>query len=183
MSLGELREAAIIATVIDRVSAVREFCGETFIQKSTFFLKELFGIPFEAKFRLYYFGPFSFDLREQLQSLEAYDIVKVRPHQWGANYVTGERYETLQHQFPKTLAQYERGIDFVVQELAPLGVKDLEPLATALFLTREKPSASIENRAQELHTIKPHVDLEQARKSVKRIDAWMESVAASSATS
>jgi hypothetical protein len=35
MSLGELREAAVIATIIDRVSEASRFCGETVLQKST----------------------------------------------------------------------------------------------------------------------------------------------------
>jgi hypothetical protein len=38
MSLGELREAAIIAAIIDRVGKSGRFCGETMVQKSVFFL-------------------------------------------------------------------------------------------------------------------------------------------------
>lgn len=64
MSLGELREAAVIATLIDRVARMGRFCGETLVQKSVFFLKELFHVPVSAAFQLYYYGPFSFDLRE-----------------------------------------------------------------------------------------------------------------------
>jgi len=105
MSLGELREAAIIATIIDRVSGASRFCGETFLQKSAFFLKELFGVPLTPKFRLYHYGPFSFDLRDQLRSMEADDVVRIRPHEFGATYVAGDRYSMLQRQFPKTLAE------------------------------------------------------------------------------
>jgi uncharacterized protein YwgA len=174
MSLGELREAAVIATIIDRVSAASRFCGETFLQKSAFFLKELFGIPLTPKFRLYHYGPFSFDLRDQLRSMEADDVVRIRPHEFGATYVVGDRYSMLQRQFPKTLLEYEKQIDFVIRELSPKGVKDLEALATALYVVKARPGTSADVRAKELHTIKPHVDMERARASVAKVDEWME---------
>ena len=176
MSLGELREAAIIAAIIDRVSAANRFCGETFLQKSAFFLKELFGIPLSAKFRLYHYGPFSFDLRDQLRSMEADDVVRIRPHEFGATYVAGDRYAMLQRQFPKSLANYEAQIDFVVRELSSKGVKDLEALATALYVTKASPDADVDVRAIELHAIKPHVDMERARTSVAKVDEWIAAV-------
>jgi uncharacterized protein YwgA len=178
MSLGELREAAIIATLIDRVAATGRFCGETLVQKSVFFLKELFHVPLSAGFQLYYYGPFSFELRDQLQGMQADDFVKVKPHQYGAMFVASERYVLLQRQFPKTIEKYGREIQFVTEQLATRGVGQLEPLATALFLTREHPEASVEDRARELNVIKPHVDLPLAIQSVKQIDTWIEQYAA-----
>ena len=179
MSLGELREAAIIATIIDRVSGASRFCGETFLQKSAFFLKELFSVPLTPKFRLYHYGPFSFDLRDQLRGMEADDVVRIRPHEFGATYVVGDRYSMLQRLFPKTLAEYEKQIDFVVRELSTKGVKDLEALATALYVAKAHPGASVDLRAKELHTIKPHVDMERARASVAKVDEWFEMAGAS----
>jgi uncharacterized protein YwgA len=174
MSLGELREAAVVATLIDRVAATGRFCGETLIQKSVFFLKELFRVPVADAFRLYYYGPFSFELRDRLQGMQADDFVKVKPHQYGATFVTSERYVLLQRQFPKTIDKYAPEIEFVVEELATRGVGQLEPLATALFLTRKNPGASVDDRARELNTVKPHVDIPAAIQSVKQIDAWIE---------
>ncbi|HEX6096291.1 MAG TPA: hypothetical protein VF432_08210 [Thermoanaerobaculia bacterium] len=174
MSLGELREAAVIATIVDRVSGAGRFCGETFLQKSAFFLKELFGVPLTPTYRLYHYGPFSFDLRDQLRSMEADDVVRIRPHEFGATYVVGDRYSMLQRQFPKTLAEYEQQIDFVVRELSPKGVKDLEALATALYVAKVHAGASADVRAKELHTIKPHVDMDRARASVAKVDEWFE---------
>lgn len=61
----------------------------------------------------------------------------------------------------------------MVQQLATRGVGQLEPLATALFLTRQHPSGSVEDRASELHAVKPHVDLPVAIQSVRQIDEWI----------
>jgi hypothetical protein len=177
MSLGELREAAIIATIIDRVARADRFCGETFLQKSVFFLKELFGLPLAPQFHLYHYGPFSFDLRDQLRSMEADDVVRIRPHEFGATYVVGDRYSMLQRQFPKTLVQYAAQIDFIVRELSSKGVKDLEALATALYVTKTHTGATVDARATELHAIKPHVDMSRARASVTKVDEWIVAVA------
>lgn len=182
MSMEELREAAIIATVVDRASQAGRFCGETFIQKSAFFLKELFGVPLRSTFRLYYYGPFSFDLRDQLRSMEADDVVRVSAHQWGATFVPGARCGMLQRQFPQSLRRYADGIEFVVRELAPLGVKELEPLATALFITRENPASPVNKRADKLTAVKPHIDINTARASVERIDRWVQQYSPVAAT-
>lgn len=174
MSLNELEEATVIATLIDRVAATGRFCGETLIQKSVFFLKELFSVPVSDRFRLYYYrGPFSFELSDRLQGMQADDFVKVKPHQYGATFVPSERYALLQRQFPKTIEKHERAIGFVVQELATRGVGQLEPLATVLFLTHQHPAESVEERAHELHAVKPHVDLPVAIQSVRQIDEWI----------
>ena len=98
----------------------------------------------------------------------------IRPHELGATYVVGDRYSMLQRQFPKTLAEYEQQIDFVVRELSPKGVKDLEALATALYVAKVHAGASADVRAKELHTIKPHVDMDRARASVAKVDEWFE---------
>lgn len=173
MSLGELREAAIVATIVDRVAKLQRFCGETFLQKSAFFLKELFGLPLSAQFRLYHFGPFSFDFRDQLYGMEADDFVKIRPHEYGATYVPGERFALLQSHFVDAISENELQIEFAVRELSKLNVKDLEALATALYVTKRQPGQSVEVRAQELHEIKKHVEMAKARKSIEQVDAWM----------
>jgi hypothetical protein len=68
-------------------------------------------------------------------------------------------------------------MQFIVEQLATRGVGQLEPLATALFVTREHPAASVEDRARELNAVKPHVDLPVAIQSVKQIDGWIEQYA------
>lgn len=173
MSTDDLREAAILSRLIARVREQKAFCGETLLQKSAYFLKELFGAPITAPFRIYYYGPFSFDLRERLTSMEAIDVIRTEPHEWGATYKTGDRYPMLEKQFARTLEKFTPAIDWVVREFSPLTVKQLEPLATALFLTRDNHGANVDSRAEELHRIKPHVSIDEAKRAVTKVDAWI----------
>ncbi len=173
MTVDELRDSAILGRVVERVEVTNRFCGETLLQKSAYFLKEMFGAPISAPFRIYYYGPFSFDLRDTLVTMEALDIVQTAPHEWGATYKIGKRYEQVEQQFHRTLERLEPGIEWVLRELAPLGVKDLEPLATALFLRRENDKASLDDLAERLHQIKPHVSVDAARRAIGKVERWM----------
>jgi hypothetical protein len=71
------------------------------------------------------------------------------------------------------MQRLEPVIDWVMRELAPLGVKELEPLATALFLKREQPGANDETLATRLHEIKPHVSVHAARVALQKVGGWM----------
>lgn len=173
MTVDELRDAAILGRIVERVEATRHFCGETLLQKSAYFLKELFGAPISAPFRIYYYGPFSFDLRDTLGTMEALDIVQTAPHEWGATYRIGKRYHQVEERFRRTLERVEPHIDWVQRELVPLGVKELEPLATALFLRRERPDAAVDELAARLHEIKPHVSVEAARTAIRKVERWI----------
>jgi hypothetical protein len=60
-----------------------------------------------------------------------------------------------------------------MREFAPLGVKELEPLATALFLKREQPHANDETLTIRLREIKPHVSVDAARVALQKVGGWM----------
>lgn len=173
MSLDDLREAAVLARVVERVNQKKSFCGETLLQKSAYFLKELRNVPLSTPFRIYYYGPFSFELRDRLTWMEAMDIVRIEPHEWGGTYNVGNRYRQIEHRYPKTLKRYDADIDWVVGHLAPLTVKQLEPLATALFLKREQPAANDARLAERLHDIKPHVTVDEAKVALKKVEGWI----------
>ncbi|HUF10166.1 MAG TPA: hypothetical protein VMO47_12640 [Rhodothermales bacterium] len=176
MTANQLRDAAIIGAVVQKVGQKKLFCGETFLQKSAFFMKELFGVPLESSFRLYYYGPFSFDLRSQLMAMRGDRFVSLVPHERGAHFASGEQYANLASRFPKTLEKYAPAIEFAATELAGKGVKQLEPLATALYLRRENADRDTEELASRLVEIKPHVEMPAARTALKTVDEWIERV-------
>jgi uncharacterized protein YwgA len=173
MSGAELREAAILGALVERVQAKGLFCGETLLQKSAFFFKEVFSVDLDLNFQIYYYGPFSFELRKKLSSMQADDIVRLVPHQLGASYEVGPRFDRLREKFPKTLAKAEKAISFATEELAPLTVKKLEALATALLVTRQNKEANLEKRIKLLGALKPHIDTPEATRSIEQIDEWI----------
>lgn len=174
MTSDEMRDAAILGRIVERVGEKNQFCGETLLQKSAYFLKEMFGAPVSVPFRIYYYGPFSFDLRHTLTTMESVGIVQTVAHEWGASYRVGRNYPQVAARYPKTLKEAEPAIDWVIRELSPLGVKELEPLATALYLRRESPEASDETLAKRLNEIKPHVSVSTAFAALQKVQRWMD---------
>lgn len=176
MSSEHYRQAAILAAFVEKMRSVGKDCGETLMQKAAYVMKELFGIPLDDEFRIHYYGPFSFELRDRLASMEADDIVRVRPRDMGVTYEIGERFSQLRTRFAADIKGASRAIEFTADRLGSLGVKKLEPLTTALYVTREMPDASTLERASRLREIKQHIDGAEAIRAVETIDRWKSEV-------
>lgn len=96
----------------------------------------------------------------------------------GVTYDVGDRFAQLRERFPKTIATHAHAIQFAPRELGSLGVKQLEPLATALFVTRQHPGLSAPKRSAKLLEIKPHVTQAEATAALETIDSWISESAA-----
>jgi uncharacterized protein YwgA len=177
--MNRLQRAAVLVRLVDRLREQGSWCGETHIQKATYFLQELLDTPTELEFILYKHGPFSFDLRDELTSLRADGILELEPQAppYGPKFTTTRTGEEFLGRSPKTLAQYESAIDFVARSLGGKDVAELEKLATALYVTREG-SSSVSERAQMLHELKPHVPLGSAQNAILELDRLAEEAGA-----
>lgn len=178
MSTEYLKQAAILGTFVETVRKTGQSCGETLLQKAAYVMQALFNVPLSDEFRIHYYGPFSFQLRDRLASMEADDIVRVSPRELGVTYDTGDRFAQLRERFPKTIETYLPAIEFVASRLGTLGVKQLEPLATALFITRQHPGLAAADRVSQLLEIKPHVRPADAASAIQTVDQWITEAAA-----
>jgi uncharacterized protein YwgA len=179
MSTEHYRQAAILAAFVANVRDAGKDCGETLMQKAAYVMKELFGVPLRDEFRIHYYGPFSFELRDRLSSMEADDIVRVRPREVGVTYEIGDRFGQLRTRFAADIQAASRAIEFTAERLGSLGVKKLEPLTTALYVRRQMPHASTQERANRLREIKQHITEPDAVRAVETIDHWQNEVAQS----
>jgi len=170
--MNRLRQAAILLDLSERLRKRGSWCGETHIQKATYFLQELLNAPIGFNFILYKHGPFSFDLRDMLTAMRADGLLELVPQDpYGPSFVPTNQGLKLRKLYPKTLGKFKRKIEFVSDTLADKNVSELEKLATALFVALEEPSgSSVERRAQLISELKPHVDLADAERAVKLVD-------------
>jgi len=175
MSLTDVQRSALIATLVKEYRTRNLFCGETHVQKSVYFMQELFGVPLGFEFLLYKYGPFSFELQGHVASMRADDMLTVRALEYATTFEPGEQVSYLEKNLPRTIASHKEAINFVVKNLGPRGVKQLEPLATALYFTRQADD-SVDVRASKIREVKPHISLQEARESVEQIDRWREQV-------
>jgi hypothetical protein len=161
-----------LAVLLDLVVELRNhgsWTGETHVHKATYLLQELLGMPTGFKFVLYKHGPFSFDLRESLEQMEAGRLIELQeqPYPYGPKIAEG----ALAPRFracTQTAQQGKQGVAFISKELGNAGVAELERIATALFVTLDSEIAP-EKRVQRLVQLKPHVQLEEAKEAFKRL--------------
>lgn len=167
------REGAIIVSLIDALNDRGSFCGETHVQKGAFLLKELTGAPIDSLFTLYLQDLYSFQIHKLLNELRAEELVSIEPRRMGASWRPGERYHLLKRSYRLTIESARRQVDFVADRIARLETADLEPLATALYVSREKPSAAVEARVGSLREIKRSITETAAHTAVETVDTWL----------
>lgn len=171
--MDSLKRTAIILELIERMKERGSWCGETHIQKCSYFLQEMMAVPMGFDFILYKHGPFSFDLRDELMAMRADNLLElhVGPYPYGPSLLPGAAAEVIMKSYSKTREKYKRQIDFVVKTFAPKGVAELERLATAFYITREQgEEQSVERRAEYIHHLKPHISLEEKIiENIKRV--------------
>ena len=178
--MERLKRAVILTRLVQKLRENGSWCGETHVQKAVFFLQELTEAPFGFSFILYKHGPFSFDLRDELTALRADGLLMLEPQAppYGPRLAATEAATRLQQQFPKTLKSCEKALDFVAQEIGDKAVTQLEQIATALFVTRRKPRATIEERLEVLARLKPHIARPEAQNALRKAEALIERVRA-----
>jgi uncharacterized protein YwgA len=149
------------------------WCGETHVQKATYFLQEVLGVETGFEYILYKHGPYSFDLAEELTSLRADYLMEFnhRSPGYGPSLVPTQTSAELRSRFPKTIASHTPQIKFIAKKFGSKGVTELEKLATALWVTRELGSdADDDDRAERINALKPHVSVADALDAVHEFD-------------
>ena len=154
------QKAAVLLNLANALKEKGSWCGETHIQKATFFLQSMLRDDLGYEFILYKHGPYSFNLKDDLSSFLADDIFsyEIKNANYGPSIVAGRRSRLVHEQYPKTSKRFAEQIDYVAGSLSDKNVKELEKLATALFVTMESTTNyGFEKRADRLHELKPHV--------------------------
>lgn len=171
--MKDARRATLIAALVDDLRTAGGWAGETHLQKTVYFLQELLEVPMGFSFQLYKYGPFSFELSEQLGDMRGLGQLRLEPQRppYGPKFAIAEGASQLETRFPKTRSTYRPQLDFVVEQLSDAGVGKLERLATALLVESELPEADLEERVEALRAYKPHINAGQAREAFAAVDA------------
>jgi uncharacterized protein YwgA len=171
MILSRMQRAALLLTLLDQLKGKGSWCGETHLQKATFFLQELGGVPLGFDFVLYKHGPYSFDLNDEITALRADMLLTVEPREpYGPSLYTSDGGRSLRARYQQTLGRYATAIKFVADHLGSSNVSELEKLGTALYVVKQIPSADQDTRSKKLREFKPHVRSEEAIKAVQDVD-------------
>ncbi|MGC2661504.1 MAG: hypothetical protein WA324_26420 [Bryobacteraceae bacterium] len=168
------KQATVVLRLAEALKARGSWAGETHVQKAVYFLQELLGVPTGFEFILYKHGPFSFDLRATLTFMEAEDLIAWQPRNpYGPTLVKGADASYLDQKFGDIANRYQEQINFVAERLADKSVRELEKLATALYVTKDQNIEGI-SRSRQIVALKPHIPIAEANAAVQLIDELMQ---------
>ena len=171
---AEQRQVLLLA-LLDTMAERGSWCGETHLQKSTFFLQEGLGVPLNFSFILYRHGPFSFELRDELAEMHTRLLLDVeRRDPYGPSLKVSSSGETYKAHFSRTTQRFEESVGFIAERLANKGVAELERLGTALYVLREEPGRSHDTNVKRLTELKPHVREDLAARAVTEVEELLE---------
>lgn len=167
--MERLQKASILVELIRQLHENQSWCGETHIQKTTYFLQKIAKVPLGFEFILYKHGPFSFDLSDEINSLRADGILALvpQPYPFGPKIVISQLGEKLFNLFPKTIKKYETSICTIAKKFGKMSVSELERYATAFYVIEEKGEKEDVSRLASMITdLKPHIKIEDACSAV-----------------
>jgi len=170
--MERLHREAVLLQFIEELKKHGSWCGETNIQKATYFLEELLGVPLGYDFILYKHGPYSFDLSDDLSDMRGKLFLQVLPQPpYGPRLLPGENGRALLQFFGKAAKAYSSQLVFVAQNIGKKRVVELERLGTAFYVTTKGHDKPAESRAKSVSALKPHIALREARQAVAEVDA------------
>ncbi|MDN7025464.1 hypothetical protein FGU65_11270 [Methanoculleus sp. FWC-SCC1] len=173
--MKQIQRDGLLFELIDELTKYGSWCGETHIQKAAYFLEEMLGVSLGLPYILYKHGPFSFDLSDELASMRADALLawEIRPGPYGNTLKTTRESERLKANVPRTLERYRPAITFVARKFGQKGVKDLEKISTALYVTKTMQGEGCDARARQIVGLKPHISFDEAKEAVRFVDEMM----------
>ena len=166
-----IREALLVS-LTDAMRAKGSWCGETHLQKATYFLQEMTAVPTGFDYILFHHGPFSFDLREELTAMRAngFLTLQVKAPPYGPSFLTTQAGEQLQAMMKDETSAYGNNLRFTADWLGVMKAADLERVATAFYVMKDKPDFSKDDQAAEVNRLKPHITSESALEAIAEVE-------------
>lgn len=169
----DLQKQAAVVALIERLREKGNWCGETNVQKTAYFVEMLSDNCLGLDFVLYKHGPFSFELNELLSFMGALHFLEdeiANPRYGPRLRPNPDASRMLREQFGKLSSKLTDVTTFVVNHLAGSGIVSLERLGTALYFTRQERIEDKQARAAEIHKVKPHISEQEALQAVDQVD-------------
>jgi len=75
--------SALMSTLVQEMRRSGSWCGETHLQKAAYLLQSFLGVPLGYEFMLYKHGPFSFELRDEVDRMRGYGLLTLEANTQG----------------------------------------------------------------------------------------------------
>ena len=159
-----LQRAAVLTRLMEKLRQHDSPCGETQMQQAAFLLQKLANVPLDLQFVLYRYGPYCFELRDELTALRADGLVRLAPMGHKTHgFVPTDQSAYIQNLYRPTLRRYEDHLMFVAAALGDRGPAALERLNMAVHASqRPETGETVEEKIAWMRRLKPHIPIDLA---------------------
>lgn len=166
-------KVALLGDLILRLRNAGNWCGETHVQKTVYFLQIARRLALGYAFVLYKHGPYSFDLKLEMSRLFGRQMLVQVPSSppYGPRLNVTKIMENHITRRRKMIDDHSNHVDCVVQFVGKRGVAELERLSTALYVSVANGEEPVDSRARRMHELKPHISVQTATRAVEQLDA------------
>jgi uncharacterized protein YwgA len=166
--MKESQKLGLLSSIVRKLNQADSWTGRMHIQKFIYFAQELLGVPLSYDFILYQRGPYSFDLDTEIQSLRSIGAVEIRARPpYGPSYSSTGLGEVISR-LSAVDGETDDRLTALAKELGPKQAKDLELLATTLYVLKERgrPDPDVVTRVLSL---KPQFSKDQAEDALQKV--------------
>jgi len=145
---------AIIRYLVDKL----EDAGKTKIQKIIYFLQEAFGVPLSYVYTMYYFGPYSDELDNDLLDMKLQDYLDIRPDPNGYGYHVRPGSELIAS-IDDTINPWAGQLDKCVDKFGGFPALYLELFGTLYFVKHSEDKPTEDEIIKKVKMLKPKFDM------------------------
>lgn len=167
---------ALIVFLTEKVRNFRQQFGKTALEKLIYLLQEIFDVPIGYQYSLYFHGPFSSGLLDDLDYLDYLGGVKVITEHLSNGYdiLPSDKADLIKEKAQDFLVRYQTKIEELLKIFGSLRVKDLELCSTIVFVDRDLKgsgrSIAKSDFVKEIKGIKPHFSNEEIEKKINDLE-------------
>ena len=169
--MERLERAVLITELLDRMRDNGSWATAVHLQKGLYFLQEMRGVQLGYEFVVYRHGPFSFELKDELERLRGEGILKWifrSSPQYSPSLASTPFSKELRGELPNFMAKYDDSLTFVAENIGPMKSKQLERVSTAFyFLTKGVEGDDEVTRM--VCDAKPHIPHDEELEAVRYI--------------
>jgi uncharacterized protein len=152
-----------IPAIVSLLSTSRAKLGKIQLQKLVYFAQNN-GLPLKYTFQIYHYGPYSFELSNDLGSLDALEIVNIQndPNGYGFQVSTGKFADKF-----VLPVKYQKKLDRVIDQFGSESTAKLEVKATIHFVSSVVTSKK--QIIEKVHALKPRYTKDFIRQSYSEL--------------
>jgi len=163
----------VVIKIVEALENKGRWCGKTVLQKLVYFLQEIAQIPIKYRFLLYYYGPYSRELNNDLYYLEFLNAIKITYLGEGYRISLGEDKDFILEKGRDFLKAHQSQFRKIVDHFHNFDARTLELLATIVYIQKDAKRKGEKITKEELLDSVKKIKIKFSEREIKDQINWL----------